>query len=304
MDYKKFEIVSLDKTKIYSNPDGSVFNPGMILYNNIIHFAYRAGDYCFRPTSIIIGQLNKKFKPAGIFRKLSFALDEKEFVYEDPRFFTFRNRLFLSVAIVHCKPDEQRVIWVKQGIVDLETNILQIIQAGHSDSMTQKNWIFFEYGDELFCTYSLFNNKHIVCKIRGGMATPIFETSYHSRDWLKEDVVRGTSNMVLKDGLLWGVAHTRVKIPPLEYTYVKYSAIFYAINSKPPFNVVYIQGEPFLDTAERYRDLHPNHRIWCMIPSGLILSGDNWILASGINDSEISIMKIPCKLIEQYCVGE
>ena len=285
-DYKDFMIRSLDCTQLCANPDRSVLNPGMIVYQDKLHFAYRTGCAWWRPTSIIVGELNPKtYLPDGEFKQLKFAINPNHYSLEDPRFFVHNNQLWIQISVIrHINHD---ITWGKIGIVNYNTQTLRILQVDGGNTPLEKNWVFFEYEDELYCTYALFNGQHAVYKVDERVIKSCYQTAFVNI----YPTLSGTSNLVLKDGLLWGVGHTKT-VKKQKLWIAEYSAIFYAINPGPPFQVVYLQKSPFISTNGEHRTFD-GRTIGCIFPSGLIADGDDWIISAGINDLFISILRIP-----------
>jgi len=326
-DYHQFLVQRLDNNNMWTNPDGTITNPGMIEFGGEVWFCYRAGMRHWEPTDIVIGVMDrKKWLPKKKFNKIKFPeLGTRGYTLEDPRLFIYDGRLHISAAIIKYDPATHEIKWIRQCIIEYSTLELKIIQHSEIKQKAEKNWIFFNYDGELYCSYSIFDQRHDVCRVVDNLAYPAYYTSYRCARWQRGNVMRGTSNLVLKDGLLWGVAHTSVDSDWWTTKYsrdlglvasylsecshvvigkqrsrgtkaIHFQGVFYAMNSKPPFGIVYMQRGGMLAVP----DLKTSIGKHVFYPSGLILDGDDWIVAAGINDFKTAILRVPHSKVMEY----
>ena len=301
--YKDFVFRTLDKQSPgwWTNIDGSITNPGLIVHKREIYLAYRAGNIYWRPTNVIIGKVDGTFTPTSPFKLVQFNnVNPEEYNFEDPRFFIWRDELYVSMVLVHRSDKELK--WVKMVVMKYPEMIWQVLHYPRCQfKQFEKNWVFFDYNGELYCTYTLHHGFHAVCKVNGNAIDLAYITEYKCPEVFRNSV-RGTSNLVMRDGLWWGVAHTSVYETSNVKDKATYhsNALFYAMEPEPPFRIVQIQQEPFIHND----DVNDIEIKFCqsIFPSGLISENkDTWVVGAGINDVSMAFLRIPHSLVLDTC---
>lgn len=298
-DYRDFVFRTIDADSgLWTNPDRSLFNPGMTLHNKELYFAYRTGNVFWLPTGIVVGNLDNQLNPKNTFSAIAFpGMDYEHLSLEDPRFFTFKDELYLQMSLVN--RDETKANWTRVAITRYPNLVLQVLNyTRKQDKPWEKCWTFYEYDGELYCTYTLENGFHAVCQIKGSNADLKYVTEYQCPA-IYNGCVRSSSNMVLKDGLLWGMAQTGdYEVKDKERVEAYYDALFYAIEPTPPFRVKYIQKAPMLTSIDSNFIRPRNMTVRSVLGSGLMLEkNENWIVAAGINDITTAFMRIPHSVV-------
>ena len=293
-DYREFIFRTIDgNSGFVVGLDRSIFNPGLIMYNNQRLFSYRTGTDCLAGANVLVGQLDAQYTPISRFVdiQLSTYNEQTKYSLEDPRFFIYKNELYIQIVLYLVQP-HRGMKWGRVAIAKYNTMLFSVLQyADDPNSLMEKNWIFFEYNNQLYCTYAM-NRQHIVCKIFGNEAQAAYTTQYQLPEAYHADL-RPTCNLVMKDGLLWGIAHYDIRKDDIRYYY----CMFYAIEPTPPFKIVKIQREPFLHNPVPY-NVVGNYTVACIFPSGLILEDKKtWVIAAGVNDTSTAFLRIPHSIV-------
>lgn len=331
-DYKQFLVRKLDKSNLWTNEDGCATNPGMIEYQGDVWFCYRAGTQYWKTTDIVIGKLNREtWLPDGQFSRIRFSeLMGQGYSVEDPRLLIHKGRLFVQVVVVKFDVHDRTIKWTRLGLIEYDTLELKILHYSEQKQQMEKNWVFFSHDDDIYCTHSMFDGRHSVCKVIDNVAYPAYYTAYDCARWQTGNVMRGTSNLVLRDGLLWGVAHTNIvsedivkasghnmgmlsnylgrcakltvgSDPNQKKKSIHYQGIFYAMNPEPPFNIIYMQRSGMLSTGMDRIDIGSNTMyMHHFFPSGLISVGDDWVIGAGVHERSIAIIRVPHRLVLEY----
>lgn len=295
--YKDFLFRAIDENcGFQTNTSGSIFNPGIILDNKELLFAYRTGNTFWLPTSICVGKLDSQLNPVSKFGTIGIGLDTNKYSIENPVFFRFNDEVYIQVSLV--ERSGKNLVSLRVAIAKYSNLILQILTYTNKVTKYDNNWVFFGYEDKLYCSYSKHGGYHCVCEINGGNATLKYITEYQSINEAVNNIT-GCSNLILKDDMLWGVGFVNsCNNTDQEHMQTKYEAIFYAIDPKPPFKIKLIQSEPMLTNTAGYFVEPRKTLVYSVYPSGLMLEkNENWIVAAGINDKSTAFMRIPHSVV-------
>jgi len=134
---------------------------------------------------------------------------------EDLRIFPFQNKLIYSAVTLH----RNNKIGIVMGDYNLTSPRLSYeeLSQDFSDSVTEKNWIFFERNDQLKIIYkfyplticSIIKNENQESKLK------VDEIKHNLPEWFS--YLRGSSNGVRNGDEIWFVAHTSCKSIPRQY---------------------------------------------------------------------------------------
>lgn len=160
---------------------------------------------------------------------------------EDGRIFVYEKKNWVSCTVIGHKTQIPSDI-PKIAIFRLKdpNNTFRILNVpeGIDSKKMQKNWCMFQYGKELYCSYSI--NPHIVLKI--DMDTG--NTSYVSYSAIEERNIRGSSAHVkISDKYYLGVGHINLR--------GHYFHCFFLFETEPPFQIVAITPFSKIDGRER-----------------------------------------------------
>ena len=261
------------------------YNPAMIRFGDHAVLVYRTG--VGGEGRLYSGTLGSNFSC----RTSSFAalpVDAPEFQsFEDPRFFVLDGQLHLYVTAYRRQPACSRPLIAAfnspHGLGTITFPMYPIRQD------FEKNWVFFEHAGELWATYWMAGGIHHVVSLRDSVATPRYETRY-TLHWRWGDV-RGGTNLIRHNGLLWGFFHSSQKWGEM----YKYYMGAYAMEPYPPFRIVRMSRSPLYTPVEVIRiadRFGPGCPKQVIFPTGLILTRGNWVVAAGYNDRDIKLLKI------------
>lgn len=135
-------------------------------------------------------------------------------VLSDPKLFKWNGKPYIEATVVtlpksggySCKID----------IIDIEKN--ELLGISYAKAVPkEKNWVFFEIGKDLFCSYHLKNGQHRVLKLLGKNVVDYAVSNYQTK-WLPVwGEIRNTSNFALYNGLLWGCFHSHTETSDFTY---------------------------------------------------------------------------------------
>lgn len=198
--------------------------------------------------------------------------------FEDPRFFTFKNQQWVYCHLRgKIKECSHNLIIFK---LDTPSKIVKLYKDGMQK--LEKNWMPFEYNDELYFEYSI--SPHIILKadIESGSCVEYYRTSY-----LNSCNIHfgggAPSQIVYVDGKKYflGIGHIRKDFFLTKLTRKNF---FYLFNSFPPFNIIKISPPlNFINASIEFA-------------SGLLIeNNENVIISFGINDCSGMILKYKLK---------
>lgn len=165
-------------------------------------------------------------------------------ILSDPRLFKWNDKIYAQVTKITHRPGQEYLSMI--DIYDIEND--QLFNIKYDKAMErEKNWIFFQSGNDLLCSYSLWNRTHKVLKLFNNQLIDYIDTTYHCV-WIEQRFgqIKNTSNLVLHDGLFYGIIHSAI------YDYKRgihlYRCGVVAFNATYPFNVVKCSNVPLFNT--------------------------------------------------------
>lgn len=268
--YTSQTLLSTTASKDNTATKEGVSNPA--IYDNLM--IYRDGfgtNHTRKRENLKFCHIDKNYEP--IHTPIDFIccdIDYKISTLSDARFFTFQNKPYLMSIFVTLIPGFG--LDTKIATIDMTTLELVVFNQKGLNKI-EKNWMFFEYANELYCTYSLWHQKHVVYKVSlsDGRVSHAYTTTHKSCF----DMLKPTSNLCYHDGLLWGVGHTQV-------TSRLYHMTFYAMQPNPPFKIVQIQQTPIC--AKEYAKQKQTYYI--LFPTYLNHTDEEWIVGMGTHDAQ------------------
>lgn len=163
----------------------------------------------------------------------------------DAMWFKYKDKKYIRVTKVDTL---KRPYECKIDLLDRST--LKLLNLKYDSARKQeKNWIFFTYNDDIYISYSLWNNKHKIlkCNLETKQISNFRETEYVNLWPSSYGEVRNSSNFAFQDGYMWGLIHSHT-FPSKDWSY--YIGII-AITAKPPFRVVYISSCPLFNLPKK-----------------------------------------------------
>lgn len=218
--------------------------------------------------------------------------------HEDPRFFMFRGEPHLTFTQTRFYTDRPYTCVIKYARLTLKGNRWKIAEVfwpkyGNNDNQSvEKNWAFFEHGQNLYCTYCDWPN-HRVLKLDGEKVIDEWVSPAAAWEWGQ---IRGGTSPIPYGAKLLTFFHSSMDIEPAPF-YRRYFSGAYLMNSTPPFAITDISRKPFLAGSEL--DGHaPDPRRpdgWkpkVVFPGGCISDGSKWLVSFGVNDWQCAIARL------------
>jgi predicted GH43/DUF377 family glycosyl hydrolase len=208
---------------------------------------------------------------------------------EDPRLFTFRNRLHLAFSGLQAHAGE---LYVHLALAKLAGNYgveeVWIPEYDHRSSW-EKNWQCFEHDGRLYAVYAI--HPHTVLELRGTAAVKVAsEDAAMPWAWGEK---RGGCPPVRVGNEFYHFFHGRRRD---SYETV-YSLGLYTFDARPPFRPRrYCPGALLLPDAA---DKRPGARVNVVYPAGAVLRGDRWAVAYGYQDRECRVVEFSGEAIER-----
>ena len=148
-----------------------------------------------------------------------------------------------------------------------------------------KNWVPFEWGGELWATYSIWDGRHVVLRWRDGKFVRAYSSQYRL-PWRGEGQLRGGTTYVERDGLLFAFPHSTLK----NGRHGKYAMAAVAIEARPPFRVVGLTPMPIYQ-PERTIEVAGGWTMKVIFPMGVVQRGPDWIVSAGFNDVDVRLLR-------------
>jgi predicted GH43/DUF377 family glycosyl hydrolase len=265
-------------------PHQHAFNPALVRWKGRILIIYRTGHW--EISTLFLGELDDQFRAIGEFHPIEQVLEDG--ANEDPRFFIWRGELYFSFGIHRA---QRSVIAIARITEDLQVRDIRVLTYDVRQS-TEKNWIFFAHGDDLYCTYAMMDGIHQVLRVQGDVCVPAYVTRY--RDPWTWGHARGGTQLIEHNGLWFGFFHGTALRHDGDAS--RYFMGAYALKPEPPFPLVKMSGQPLYTPAETRivpsQDNSEEMKISVIFPAGLLSQNGRWMIAAGYNDDAIKILEI------------
>lgn len=295
---------------------GRVTNPSLMVdSNNKLVLLYRDGNNAFEYENIRFVHLDENYAYYGDNNALRFPEhDNPHYRWEDPKCFTYQGKTMLSGNFIDFSSENVPEGWpygYSSAIFICELNDwgavsnYRVIRPPEFPTSIEKNWVFFEQGSRLLCTYQLWNCCHGVREVNlsTGMVNPGYFSYYQDHNWSDRfGIPRTTASVIEHEGLLWGAHHSRRIIPVTHKCFMplQYNMGFYAFEPIPPFNIVRFSPEPVYG-GSKFKLAGFVRQPWTdtVFPSGLVWWNDKLLMAAGIADHTIHLVEFsPAELME------
>jgi predicted GH43/DUF377 family glycosyl hydrolase len=246
------------------------YNPGLVRFGGKILLAVREGWY---PSRVAIYELDDSYQPI---RRVPVEFDPAVAwaSQEDPRLFLYQGRLYMSFTACRCGPD-YHFCGMRYCELNSDYQPVEVFEPKHpSFGPEEKNWQFFQQGDDLCFVYSI--SPHKVFKVHGSEVLEVFETP-NVLPWSGGKLRGGTPPVRIGDefvSFFHGVEGEGVDR--------RYNAGVYAFETRPPFRVTRMSAEPLVRAPVDYRP--PGVDVDVVFPTGLVLEKDKFVVSCGIKD--------------------
>lgn len=296
------DTVELDQSRLlqeYKLPAGQMkritnwFNCSWIEYKGKRYMAYRLESAPFCKTiQIAMCLIGDDFQPIeGTSKVLTLHSDLRGYVktyhVEDPRLFIYNDDLYLSYTDGY---------QMAQAKIDAET--LTASESFYLDKTglqpTEKNWLFFEHEEKLYCLYDI--PRHRIFEMNSSQWKEVYKTSFRS-EW-KYGTIRGGTTPYRIGDLFISFFHSSKDIKYRGMDGKQYYMGAYTFEAKPPFKPVSITARPIIageiidDSISRL-----SNKIFVVFPSGVIRKGTSWFVSFGYNDYRCRYVEVTDKYL-------
>ncbi|MBA3721877.1 MAG: hypothetical protein H0W88_05700 [Parachlamydiaceae bacterium] len=273
------------------------YNPTFIENENGYLMAFRHDKYKLPMSTylteyyqhISLVQLNLKFKPIS---KPILCKELGNYAY-DPRLIRVNNVIYMTFT--------SPLTGAKHSCLNSRICLTQIYQIGNRikidfpmplnvkfQNIWEKNWIPFDYQNNLLLTYSISPHFVLNPSLYDGFC-PIYSCSNPTIQW-NYGTIRGGTPAVLVDGEYLAIFHSAVNDPVTKrYTYYLGA---YTFEAEPPFRITKISAEPFSHPDFYTTPPCPLTTARVLFASGLVVRDNSIFVCYGENDCAIKVMEI------------
>jgi hypothetical protein len=261
------QLIKRFTTKDLLTHNNSVCNPSILIDEGIM--SYRDGRDEKKDDN------SKLLKIATIDRNLNtgncytISIPGKDL--SDPRLLKWKDNIYVVITQIILRMAENKSYLARMDLLDLRTEALLGLTYDAAEEK-EKNWIFFEYNNQLLCSRSLNKGLHHILRLDGNKIYD-YATSHYQTRWSPNlGDVRNTSNFAYHDGLMWGCIHSHDEHL---HTPATYYCGFFAFELDFPFKVMKMSNVPLFYPRYRGDILYPNH---------LDIVGDSFRIGVGVKD--------------------
>lgn len=281
------------------------FNPTLIRYQDQLLMAFRVRDSITRSTNAIgIVALDENFNPLQapqIIHIPRCSLHSPSRLQQDPRLVSANNKLFLvysDMTYGRLVNEMRRVFMTElqlikgEWVADRPDAILHF--EGAKDFRSEKNWVPFEYDNQLLLGYSLTPHRILNPLIGSGTCETVSTTLGNIQwDW---GVLRGGTPALLQGNQYLAFFHSSKKMATVHSQgriLQHYFVGAYTFAAHPPFEITGISPEPIIGKnfyhGLKYKTWKPLHVVF---PCGYVADDQFIWLVYGRQDHEIWVAKL------------
>jgi predicted GH43/DUF377 family glycosyl hydrolase len=293
-----------DSWKVDDNSGFYVFNPAIYRLTDRYAMVYRVINPKDNNRKLATCHLNLDFEPiAGTITPLSDLINQENpdtdtMKYSgwmaDARYFHLKGEWYISFNNgMATNPNHQWLMKMDSQCLKPNGRPKEIIYTGKRRPI-EKNWMFFESGDQVYCTYSI--SPHQILKVDISRSDQIVCEPAYKTDW--EDTyspyfndLRCSTPPVKIEDRFFSVTHSRHS-----YNGGLHSVCgFYEFESNPPFRVLRHSPRPFTFPGQEYKyTMDPLHKAVTqgIYTCGLIREGEQIILSYGLLNEKSAIAKL------------
>jgi predicted GH43/DUF377 family glycosyl hydrolase len=274
------------------------FNGALLEYKGDILLAYRSYSVKDGRMRIHISKLNKDLTVNTSFSPVELVLYSKygSQLFEDPRLFIHKDKLHCSYVnvIPNNRGGWATVIIVARLNDDLSLDhIIWSKNIGHNLNGTEKNWIYFSNGDNLYLIYDQSCNHTFQVNENTGKVIREFQNS--SKVQIIDGYIRGGTSPIIHNGKYITFYHGSDHRAWLGRTYYMGIIEFEAV---PPFRITRA-CRPFLFGSNE-NGYCGSGSSYCVFPAGVIANDSEFLVSAGINDTYNTIIHIPNQRLRNY----
>ena len=213
---------------------------------------------------------------------------------EDARVFVYNGSLYLiyndNIDYERPTPGQRRDMFIAQlsyskGHFKLSNPVKLFHETEYAKHNWQKNWVPFEWNNNLLLSYSLIPHEVLFPDLSTGLCQPIYNT-FHPIDW-GWGKWRGGTQASLVDGEYLAFFHSSIVMKSAASNGISMHHYYmgaYTFSSNPPFEITRTSQSPII--ADGFYTISPcDKRV--IFPGGFTVNGSNIYVSYGKDDSEI-----------------
>lgn len=299
--YRQVEATPIAKDRLKDSPRH--WNNGLFEYRGRLWMCYRyhlmaASGRC---KTAICPIDEKTLQPSGPSQMLELPEKNGDEHQEDARLFCFRGEPYVSYTeMTGYRPGVDFRCVMKYARLKLTGKKWSVVESwmpsyGKNDwTSKEKNWVFFEHAERLYCVYS-GDPEHVVLEIDRGRVVNEYRTPRAVWEW---GVFRGGTPPIRNaDGNFLAIFHSSIanEAPP---HYTRYFAGAYLFEGAPPFRILGISPRPILSGSEEDgHEVDPRYtagwKPYVVFPCGIVARKEKYLVSFGINDWQSAIATLP-----------
>jgi predicted GH43/DUF377 family glycosyl hydrolase len=283
------------------------FNPSIIRWNGDLLMSFRIrNQYLVSTFEIGLVWLDEEFNPINNVQILDVrTIHEHEFEKEqDPRIVLIGDHLYIvysnDVEVIDKGKafSTRRVCFAEISFKDsafyAEAPQYMLHFLGERASRWEKNWVPFDYNEDLLLAYSI--SPHKIFKPEGFNSCDLLAQSQKRIPWQWGELRGGTPALRLNDTQYLAFFHSSLKMATKHSNGIivpHYVMGAYVFNAYPPFEITHISPEPIIAkkfySGTKYKTYRP---VCAIFPGGFIFEKKYILVAYGRQDHEIWLLKL------------
>lgn len=296
----------LDSKRIVIPKYEHVLNPSIVRWKDCFLMSFRIFEAETRlATKIGLVFLNKDFiAKSEVYilkieeiKNINFYINKNNRItIQDPRLIVVNNQLKIVYSNLQIGRMLVADVKFKDNRFFTYNTVCLLDFPRASNYKIEKNWVPFEYGKDLFLTYSI--SPHSIFKLT---RNNVCEEFAHSTDDLRWDYgeLRGGTPALLVDGSYIAFFHSSTFISSMQSDNKKIKHYFmgaYRFSAVPPFNITHISPVPIIGkgfySGKNYKLFKP---LKVVFPAGFLFDKDFIWVFFGKQDREIWVTKLDKK---------
>ncbi len=299
--------ILLDRFPSAFNPSLLKLDPGFLLI-----FRY-CPDLSNQPwlSQIRIVQLDASFEPGTEPQLLNTRARKSKTPSqaEDARFFTYRDKIFLiyndNIDEIFFDQSKRRDLFIAElsfaeGHYQLSSPLKLFFEEKYHSQSQQKNWVPFEWQNNLFFSYSIHPHQVLSANLKNGSCYSLHKTNPPIQ-W-PYGSLRGSSQAQLVDGQYLAFFHSSAKTrSPASYDWKLWHYFMgaYTFSAEPPFTLTRMTPKPIM-AEEFYTPSYREKRV--VFPGGFVVDGAYIYVAYGKDDCEMWIATLDKEALKQAMI--
>lgn len=306
--YKQLQAVQVTGNHLPSSPRH--WNCSLLRYKGRLWLSFRyhlGSQHGSRCATGMVPLDKNSFQPTMLAQHLNLPAVTGDEHFEDARLFMFRGEVYISFTkMTGYQPGVDYKCTVGYSKLKLKGSTWFVEetwypQFGRNNGWgKEKNWIFFESNDQLWCIYQDHPTRRVI-RIERDKVVETCDTP--AAVWQWGEMRGGTPPVPYGDDQMLVIFHSSLSTEERPH-YRRYYGAAYLFDAKPPFTIRSISVKPLMAGSEE--DGHgfdPRYsagwKPFIPFPCGLVKDGgDGWLVSLGVNDWQCAVGKIRPEQLE------